>query len=469
MQIYDGRDSFYQWDTNQKLTATGLKVGDKLHFFNLKQSEPLTLEAYIFENTTVVDVPNILLQSPFPIVVYRWVDDGTETYTTERYEFGVKPRPKPSDYVYTETEVLTYSALEARIKTLEETGASPEQIAELVDQYLRENPIECDGKEPYIVTATESESGYDDYSATFSDMWSAHEAGREVLLSYKGYEYIPAIFIDDEEGRRVHFEWDDKPADLRAHNSVAKHTVLFREDGTLTHGGAQFAVGGLVRFLGANGSGSHYLVPSEAAVIQAFNQLKASGKFINPEALVINGEEYNGSKPVDVTIGWDNLEGRPFGDLPTSASVEWDGNLDGKQSVLLEGTTFVKISDDIVPSVSDVESLTLVVGGQTFTTDDVQGEGESGVWIAFYNDLPALYAITEPLEEAEAAGLSTGLWAIYMDTGDGVYYTSKVTYKYYETTPIPEKYLPPLISPSGKKFKLSVSDDGILTATETTL
>ena len=119
-QIYDGRESFYQWDLNRKITSTEFSVGDEIHMFNQQQSQALTLSAYELDGKVVVDVPNILLQAALPIYAYKYVEDGSGAYTLgEVGYFDVIKRPKPSDYVYTETEIKCYSDLDARLTELE--------------------------------------------------------------------------------------------------------------------------------------------------------------------------------------------------------------------------------------------------------------------------------------------------------------------------------------------------------------
>lgn len=123
LKIHNGRSSFWQWDVNQKLTASWLQVGDKIHITNGQQKEAPVLQAYKFEGVVVVDVPNIMLQEALPISAYRYIEEHQgEEYTVNKFVFMVRQRPKPDSYVYTETEVLTYHALDERIKYLEENG-----------------------------------------------------------------------------------------------------------------------------------------------------------------------------------------------------------------------------------------------------------------------------------------------------------------------------------------------------------
>lgn len=142
MYIYDGRTSFYQWDTNQKIVSENFKVGEEVHFFNLRQPNALVVLAYKFNGEVVADVPNILLQSSYPIIVYRMTTDREGRYTREEYTFKVNQRAKPIDYIYTETEVFTYKTLEQRINEIEKNGVSDEQIATAVTDYLERNPVD---------------------------------------------------------------------------------------------------------------------------------------------------------------------------------------------------------------------------------------------------------------------------------------------------------------------------------------
>ena len=135
MRIYNNRDSFYQWDIDQKVVHN-FKIGDEVHFFNLKQPNALTVKSYQLDDVVVADVPNILLQSSYPIYVYWMYLDSSGQYTKEEFIFKVKQRPKPSGYVYTETEILSYEYLDERLERLEGEG-----LAQAVSDYLKENPI----------------------------------------------------------------------------------------------------------------------------------------------------------------------------------------------------------------------------------------------------------------------------------------------------------------------------------------
>lgn len=114
--IYDGRDSFYQWDINRKIIVRDSSIKE-VHFCNRTDNCSLVVATYKENELTLANVPNILLQTDWKIRVYGYTEDG---YT--RYDdcFNVIGRTKPSDYVYTETEVKRYEDLEERIEALEQ-------------------------------------------------------------------------------------------------------------------------------------------------------------------------------------------------------------------------------------------------------------------------------------------------------------------------------------------------------------
>ena len=125
--ILDGRKDFFQWDLNQKLIVAE-KV-DRVHFEIGGKIEATEVKE---ENGVfVADVPNVILQIAGKLLVYAYIiGEGEEESITKIKEcFGIKGRAKPPDYVYTETEVLSYEAIrkeladiEKRLKNVEENG-----------------------------------------------------------------------------------------------------------------------------------------------------------------------------------------------------------------------------------------------------------------------------------------------------------------------------------------------------------
>lgn len=161
-RIADGRECFYQWDLDRQIIVEDPTITE-VHFCNRTDECSLVVEV---EETTVfadakefmtlrtANVPNVILQKSFDIRVFGY--DGKATRHDE--VFKVKARTKPTDYVYTETEVKNYDDLVARVDEIEKNGISEEAITGAVENYLEKNPINLDGyaTEEYVDEAVKN-------------------------------------------------------------------------------------------------------------------------------------------------------------------------------------------------------------------------------------------------------------------------------------------------------------------------
>lgn len=148
-KIVDGREYFYQWDLDRQVAVEDSSIVE-VHFCN--RTDDCSLVVEVVEG--VANVPNIILQKSFDVRVFGY--DGKAT----RYDevFKVKPRTKPSDYVYTEVEIKNYNDLEARIDEIEKNGISEEVITAAVEGYLEKNPVDLEGyaTEDYVDEAVKN-------------------------------------------------------------------------------------------------------------------------------------------------------------------------------------------------------------------------------------------------------------------------------------------------------------------------
>ncbi len=162
---------FWQWDLNRRILIED-QTCTQVHFTNGATQQALVLEIQRDDTGRYANVPNILLQQAKPITALLYLQNG-ESMTLHAQTFRILPRPRPDNYVYTETEVLTWVALDARIKALEESGGvSPEKVAEMVADYLDKNPpVESDptvpawAKQPVKPGYTAAEVGADPQGA----------------------------------------------------------------------------------------------------------------------------------------------------------------------------------------------------------------------------------------------------------------------------------------------------------------
>jgi hypothetical protein len=109
-RIVDGREYFYQWDLDRQVIVDDPSITE-VHFCNRTDECSLVVEV----TDGVANVPNIILQSSFDIRIFGY--DGKATLHDK--VFKVKPRTRPSDYVYTETEVKNYEEYIAKVAELE--------------------------------------------------------------------------------------------------------------------------------------------------------------------------------------------------------------------------------------------------------------------------------------------------------------------------------------------------------------
>ena len=131
-RIADGREHFYQWDLDRQVVVDDPSIVE-VHFCNRTEDVSLVVEVV----AGLANVPNILLESSFDMRVFGY--DGKAT----RHDvvFKVKAKTKPSDYVYTETEIKSYEYLENKIREIEEQGWSNEIVEKSVTEYMYQHPL----------------------------------------------------------------------------------------------------------------------------------------------------------------------------------------------------------------------------------------------------------------------------------------------------------------------------------------
>lgn len=114
----------WQWSIGRQVVVTpkqGCTV-DRVDFGSsmLDYALPGTLLKNEQENCYYVNIPDVFLQHAVNITVYSVMYDETGAKTTESVTFGVNPRIKPEDYIYTEEEVRQYEMYNKRLEYLEE-------------------------------------------------------------------------------------------------------------------------------------------------------------------------------------------------------------------------------------------------------------------------------------------------------------------------------------------------------------
>ena len=113
----------YQWDLGRQIliTTDGAKI-DEVHFYSTYDKTAFVVEPYTHGENLVADVPNILLTRAGTITACLVETGEGYTHTLFTKKIDVAQKKKPSDYIYTETEVKNYNDLEKRVEELEGKG-----------------------------------------------------------------------------------------------------------------------------------------------------------------------------------------------------------------------------------------------------------------------------------------------------------------------------------------------------------
>lgn len=127
----------YQWDIDRKIIITGTALDQEVHFATKDLDEALVVKPKEENGNLTCNIPNILLQDTKDIVIYLY--DGHKTFFSKAYK--IIARKKPADYVYNETEILTYEKLAKELKEMIATRANG------IDYSNNKLSLYSDGKE----------------------------------------------------------------------------------------------------------------------------------------------------------------------------------------------------------------------------------------------------------------------------------------------------------------------------------
>jgi hypothetical protein len=135
IKIKDGRTELYQWDTGSVVTVgDGI---DEVHFARSPMGRSITVPVANGE----ARVEDVLLQSAGKLFVWGFVGTAEDGYTKLEREFTVRARNKPANYVFTPPEQITMAEILEELKRVQGV-VTPEAVGALVEEYLRENPVD---------------------------------------------------------------------------------------------------------------------------------------------------------------------------------------------------------------------------------------------------------------------------------------------------------------------------------------
>ena len=114
LKLKDGRKELYQWDVGVVADVTDENINE-VHFSNLRYGVSFNIQV---QNGTVT-IPPEVLQSGADVFCWAFVRQENGGYTKKEQVFNVEKRPRPADYIYEPTDVLTWEALKQQIEEVE--------------------------------------------------------------------------------------------------------------------------------------------------------------------------------------------------------------------------------------------------------------------------------------------------------------------------------------------------------------
>ena len=194
-KIKDGRDKFYQWDIDRKLIVEDASITE-VHFSNRTDDYALVVKTYIENGITLANVPNILLQTDWRIHVYA-VDDN---YTKHEKSYEVIARTKPSDYVYTETEIINWQYIKTQLDSKADaadvyTKTEVDTELERIKYYGDKDIIPSD-ESYFTVNATgETITGLTDAGKTQTELVIPYKINGKEITTLKSEDYFTSILF----------------------------------------------------------------------------------------------------------------------------------------------------------------------------------------------------------------------------------------------------------------------------------
>ena len=114
LKLKDGRKELYQWDVGVVADVAEENINE-VHFSNLRYGVSFNIEV---QNGTVT-IPPEVLQSGADVFCWAFVRQENGGDTKKEQIFNVEKRPRPADYIYEPTDVLTWEALKKQIEEVE--------------------------------------------------------------------------------------------------------------------------------------------------------------------------------------------------------------------------------------------------------------------------------------------------------------------------------------------------------------
>lgn len=162
-------ETIYQWDVSR---TVDVDTDCEVHF--ALQGEPQAL--VVASALGKAEIPNVLLQDGRDIIAWQVQEDKT----VETKRIAVMRRAKPADYVYTETEIITFETLVAEVreavaKSLEQTERAKQAVSTIEKTNADIQQAETKRAEEFKAMGAKTDAGIAKMNKAESDVRQAEE------------------------------------------------------------------------------------------------------------------------------------------------------------------------------------------------------------------------------------------------------------------------------------------------------
>lgn len=101
MRLKNRKRYFTQWDRGQRIIVDECPPETYIHFSNTRSEQAYVVQT---DENLEAEVPDVLLQEPYPITAWIYRVEGEMRYTENRREFQVIKRARPEDYIWSDDD-----------------------------------------------------------------------------------------------------------------------------------------------------------------------------------------------------------------------------------------------------------------------------------------------------------------------------------------------------------------------------
>lgn len=229
-------------------------------------------------------------------------------------------------------------------------------------------------------------------------------------------------------------------------------------------------------------------IPEIHYPVTSVNGMTGDVEIVIPEQkdITVNGVAPDENGNIEVEVGgdvssWNDLTDKPFYEEGSGATIEWDGSTEGRDSFVagfMFDVPFYKVSD-LLPTKEELIGATVTLETTTTVSENSFAMADETATIA--EAFAVVYGTAFSFAGTEYTVSSPGIY--FPNMGD--IHATLLTYGSTTIKTIDEKFIPDTIarvdditapkteliltsstSGSSKKFKITIDDEGVLTATE---